>query len=89
MDSIRRAATTSQQHQVKPKKYDWLRKLYKTDDLEIQRTCGTDAALYLVYLKYSAILFFFSKIIVRVILIVAICSNSVLLPLFATSSRED
>ena len=36
---------------------DWLILLSKIDDQKLQRICGTDAALYLVFLRYSAIFF--------------------------------
>lgn len=37
--------------------FDWLKLLNKIDDSKLQRICGTDAALYLVFLRYSAIFF--------------------------------
>jgi hypothetical protein len=37
--------------------FDWLILLNKIDDAKLQRICGTDAALYLVFLRYSAIFF--------------------------------
>ena len=61
------------------------------DDNEVKKICGTDVTLYLVYLKYSAILFLISKSRIPIIVsyIVAFFSNTVLLPLFATSPKED
>ena len=62
MDSIKRPVAGQKVNAVKKSKYDWMKRLYGTDDLEIQKTCGTDAALYLIFLRYSAILFFISNI---------------------------
>ena len=43
------------------KKFDglmsWLRLLYKFDDELVQKVCGSDAALYLVFLRDSALFF--------------------------------
>ena len=40
----------------------WFKRLLNIDDLELKRICGTDAALYLIYLRYCSIFFFISKI---------------------------
>jgi hypothetical protein len=42
-------------------KYDWLIKLFWMEDSEVKMICGSDATLYLIYLKYCAILCGISK----------------------------
>jgi hypothetical protein len=37
--------------------FDWLKLLQKIDDNKLKRICGTDAALYLIFLRYSSIYF--------------------------------
>jgi hypothetical protein len=44
-------------------KLDWIKKLLEIDEMQLTATCGADAALYLTYLKYCAILFGISNII--------------------------
>ena len=37
--------------------YEWFKLIRKIDDTKLQRICGTDIALYLVWLRYTAIFF--------------------------------
>ena len=37
--------------------FDWIKLISRIDDSQLQKICGTDTALYLVFLRYSAIFF--------------------------------
>ena len=37
--------------------FNWLRLLKRIDDEKLQKLCGTDVALYIIWLRYSAIFF--------------------------------
>ena len=39
------------------KPWSWMALLREYDDLELKKICGSDGALYIVYLRYSAIFF--------------------------------
>ena len=64
----------------------WFKRLWDTDDMYIKKTCGTDVALYLCFLRYCSILFFISKCQIHKDILVAVFSITVLLPLFSTSN---
>eukprot|EP00347_Sterkiella_histriomuscorum_P005148 403357711 len=64
------------QNKIILSRFGWIINIWNISDVEVKHVCGIDAALYLIYLKYSSIFFLF----------IAICSNMILLPLFVTSS---
>lgn len=55
--------------------FDWVRLINQIDDAKLLKICGTDGALYLVFLKYSAKFFGLISII-----------NTILMGLYATGS---
>ena len=57
---------------------DWIRILKSISDEEMKQICGTDAALYIIFVRYSA--FFFA--------ISAIFGFIVLVPIYATGDPE-
>lgn len=71
-------------------KFDWLKKLWHIDEMQIRQTCGTDVALYLTYLRYCAILFGISKTPnSHLTFIVALCSCLVLLPIYILNFNSE
>lgn len=81
VNSVLRKATTIRP-EVPDGKYEWLKRLFWMEDTEVKMICGSDATLYLIYLKYCAILFGISKSSLMLTSIVAFFSCAVLLPVF-------
>ena len=43
--------------------FEWAQKLWEINDEEMTQTCGKDIVLYLIYMKYCAILFAIRKLL--------------------------
>jgi hypothetical protein len=53
----------------------WMQKIHKIEDSQLVKLCGTDAALYLVFLRYTSILFAIISVINTAFLALYITGN--------------
>ena len=49
--------------------FEWIRLIRRIDDAKLQKLCGTDIALYIVFLRYTSHFFMF----VSLINVVSVC----------------